>query len=145
MHDANSMVDKSDPGQPFLRINILRWWEIFRMIETSSCNVDLIGAFVLLIGQRGPTAVAKRPPRSCLRPISAWRSFDELELRTFYCDPRYCLGSGGSSAVCTMTIHTVADLGRRAETHLATITTTGNFILFHARHCKLGIPDRIQL
>jgi hypothetical protein len=44
------MMDEIDPGQPFLRVNILRWREIFRMIETSSGNVDLIGAFVGLIG-----------------------------------------------------------------------------------------------
>ena len=47
---SNSVVDEIDPRQPLLRINILRWREIFRMIETSSCNVDLIGAFVGLIG-----------------------------------------------------------------------------------------------
>jgi hypothetical protein len=41
--DASSMTDEIDPGQPFLRVNILRWREIFRMIETSSGNVDLIG------------------------------------------------------------------------------------------------------
>src|SRR5262245_53361457 len=34
---------------------------------------------------------------------------------------------------------TDADLGRRAETHLATITATGNFILFHAIRRTLGI------
>ena len=44
------MMDEIDPGQPFLRVNILRWREIFRMIETPSSNVDLIGAFVGLIG-----------------------------------------------------------------------------------------------
>jgi hypothetical protein len=48
--DTNSTVDEIDPRQAFLRINILRWREIFRMIETSSCNVDLVGAFVGLIG-----------------------------------------------------------------------------------------------
>jgi hypothetical protein len=44
------MMDEIDPGQPFLRVNIFRWREIFRMIETSGGNVDLIGAFVGLIG-----------------------------------------------------------------------------------------------
>jgi hypothetical protein len=136
------MVDEVDPGQAFLRINILRWREIFRMIETSSSNIDLIGAFVVLIGQRRSTAVAKRPPRSRLRPISAWRSFLELKLRTFHCNPGDCLSSGGSPAVCTMTIGPNTDLRRRAKTHLSTITATGNFIPFHARHYKLGISDR---
>jgi hypothetical protein len=139
------MVDEIDPGQPFLWVNILRWREIFRMIETPSSNVDLIGAFVVLIGQRCSTAIAKRPPRSRLRLISAWRSLHELELRTFYNDPGYCLSPGGSPAVGTMTIRPNTDLGRRAETHRAAITATGNFILFHASHCKLGISDRIQL
>jgi hypothetical protein len=37
-----------------------------------------------------------------------------------------------------MTIRSNTDLGRRAETHLATITATSNFILFHAGHRKLG-------
>ena len=37
------MMDNIDPGQPFLRVNIIRWREIFRMIETPSSNVDLIG------------------------------------------------------------------------------------------------------
>jgi hypothetical protein len=134
--DANSMVDEIDPRQPFLRVNILRWREIFRMIETPSSNVDLVGAFVVLIGQRRSTATAKRSPRSCLRPISAGRSFHELELRTFYCDP------GSSPAVSTMTIRANTDLGQRAETHLATITATGNFILFHANHHKLGMSNR---
>jgi hypothetical protein len=77
------MVDEIDPGQPFLRADILRRREIFRVIETSSSNVDLIGAPVGLIGQRRSTAVAKRSPRSRLRLISAWCSFHELELRTF--------------------------------------------------------------
>jgi hypothetical protein len=140
--DANLMVDEIDPRQPFLRVNILRWREIFGVIETSSSNVDLIGAFVMLIGQRRSTATAKRPPRSGLRPILAWRSFQELELRTFYYDPGYRLSPCGPPAVSTMTIRRNADLGRRAETHLATITATGNFILFHASHCKLGMSSK---
>jgi hypothetical protein len=41
-----------------------------------------------------------------------------------------------------MTIRPDTDLGRRAETHLATITAAGNFILFHASHRKLGMSDR---
>ena len=136
------MVDEIDPRQPFLRVNILRWREIFRMIETPSSNVDLIGTFVVLIGQRRSTAAAKRPPRSRLRLISAWGSLYELELRMFYCDPGYCLSSGGSPAVLAMTIRSNTDLWRRAETHLATITATSNFILFHASHRKLGMSDR---
>jgi hypothetical protein len=72
------MVDEIDPRQPFLRVNILRWREIFRVIETSSSNVDLIGAFVVLIGQRRSTTTAKRPQRSRLRPILAWRSFSRI-------------------------------------------------------------------
>jgi hypothetical protein len=135
------MVDEIDPRQPFLRVNILRWREILRVIETSSSNVDLIGAFVVLIGQRRSTATAKCPPRSRLRSIPPWRSFHELELRTFYYDPSYCLSSGGSPAVFTMTIRPDTDLGRRTETHLATITATGNFILFHASHRKLGMSN----
>jgi hypothetical protein len=47
--DVNSMVDEIDPRQPFLRVNILRWREIFRMIETPSSNVDLIGHFVVVL------------------------------------------------------------------------------------------------
>jgi hypothetical protein len=140
--DVNLIVDEIDPRQPFLRVNILRGREIFRVIETSSSNVDLIGAFGMLIGQRRSTPTAKHPPRSRLRPILAWRSFHELELRTFYYDPGYCLSSGGSPAVCTMTIRPNTDLGRRAETHLSTITAAGNFILFHASHRKLGMSDR---
>jgi hypothetical protein len=136
------MVDEIDPRQPFLRVDILRWREIFRVIKTPSSNIDLIGAFVVLIGQRRSTATAKRPPRSRLGLISAWRSFHELKLRTFYCYPGYCLSSGGSPAVSTMTIRPDADLGRRAETHLATITAAGNFILFHVSHRKLGMSHR---
>jgi hypothetical protein len=136
------MVDEIDPRQPFLRVNILRWPEIFRMIETPSSNVDLIGTFVVLIGQRRSTPTAKRPARSRLGLISAGRCFHELELRTFYCDPGDCLSSGGSPAVSTMTIRPDTDLGRRAETHLATITATGDFILFHASHRKLGMSNR---
>jgi hypothetical protein len=41
-----------------------------------------------------------------------------------------------------MTIRSNTDLGRRAETHLATITGTSNFILFHAGHRKLGMSNR---
>jgi predicted deacetylase len=86
--------------------------------------------------------VAKSPPRSRLRLISARRSLHELELRTLYYDPGYCLSSGGSPAVLAMTIRSNTDLGRRAETHLATITATSNFILFHAGHRKLGMSNR---
>src|SRR5262245_3607883 len=111
------------------------------MIETSSSDVDLIRAFVVLISQRCSTAIAKRSPRSRLRVISAWRSFLELKLRTLYRDPRYRLSAGGSPAVSTMTICPKTDLGRDAETHLATITATGNFIPFHVSHYKLGISD----
>jgi hypothetical protein len=136
--DANLMVDEIDPRQPFLWVNILHWREIFRMIETSNSDVDLIGAFVVLIGQRRSTAIAKRPPRSRFRLISAWRSLHHLELRAFYCDPGYCLSSGGSPAVSTMTVRPNTDLGRCAEMHLAAITSTRNFILFHATHCRLA-------
>ena len=41
-----------------------------------------------------------------------------------------------------MTIRSNTDLGRRAETHLTTITATGNFILFHAGNRKLGMSNR---
>ena len=41
-----------------------------------------------------------------------------------------------------MTIRSNTDLGRRAETHLATITATSNSILFHAGHLKLGMSNR---
>jgi hypothetical protein len=41
-----------------------------------------------------------------------------------------------------MTIRPNTDLGRRAETHIATITAPGNFLLFHVSHYKLGISDR---
>jgi hypothetical protein len=58
--DASSMVDETDPGQPFLRINILRWREIFRMIETSSSDVDLIGASVVLIVTRAESSFCSR-------------------------------------------------------------------------------------
>jgi hypothetical protein len=112
------------------------------MVETSSSNVDLVGTFAVLIGQRRSTETAKCPPRACLCLISAWRSFHELELRTFYYDPSDRLGSGGSAAVCTMTIRPDADFGRRTETHFATITAAGNFILFHPSHRKLGMLDR---
>ena len=141
IEDANSMVDQIDTGQSFLRVNVLRWREIFRMIETSSSDVDLIGAFVVLIGQRRSTATAKRSPRSRLRPISAWHPFHELELRMFYCDPSYCLSSGGSPAILTMTLRPNTDVRQGAETHLATVTATGNFIFFHVSHYKLGISD----
>jgi len=137
--DTNSTVDEIDPGQTFLWVNILRWREIFRMIETSSGDVDLVGPPVGFIRQRRSAAVAERPPGAGICLIAAWLSFHELKLRTFYYYPSYRLSSGGSSAVCAMTIRTDADLGRRAETHLATITATGNFTLFHARHLKLGI------
>ena len=136
------MVDKIDPWQSFLRVNILRWREIFRMIETSSSNIDLVGAFVVLIGQRRSTATAERPPRSSLRLISAWRSFHEFELRTFYYDPGDCLSAGGSPAILTMTIRPNPNLGRGAETHLTTITPTGKLIVFHADHYKRGISAR---
>src|SRR5215471_18273112 len=136
---TNSTMDEIDPGQAFLRVNILRWREIFRMIETSGGDIDLVGPPVGFIRQRRSAAVAKGSPRSCFRLISAWCSFHELELRTFYYYPSYCLSPGGSSAVCTMTICTDSDLGRRAETYFATITATGNFILFHAIRRKLGM------
>jgi hypothetical protein len=136
------MVDEIDPRQPFLWVNIFCWREIFRMIETSSGNIDLIGTFVVLIGQRRSTPTAKCPPRSRLRLISAWRSLHPLELRAFYCDPGYCLSSGGSPAVSTMTIRANTDLGRHAETHLPTITAIGDFVLVHASHRKLGMSDR---
>ena len=136
------MMDEIDPGQPFLRVNILRWREIFRVIENPSSNVDLIGALVVLIGQRRSTATTKRPPRSRLRSVSPWRSFHELEMRTFYYDPGYCLGSGGSPAVSTMTIRPDTDLGRRAETHLAAITATGDFVVFHVNRCKVATKAR---
>jgi hypothetical protein len=113
------MVDEIDPWKPFLWINILRWREIFRMIETSDSDVNLIGAFVVLIGQRRSTTIAKRSPRSRLGLISAWRSLLELELRTLYRDPGYCLSSSGSATVSTMTIRPNTDLGRGTETHLA--------------------------
>jgi hypothetical protein len=72
------MVDQIDPGQPFLWIHVLRRREFLRMIETSSSNVYLIGAFVVLVGQRRSTAVAKCPPRSRVRLKLAWRSLHRI-------------------------------------------------------------------
>ena len=131
------MVDEIDPRQPFLRVNILRWREIFRVIETSSSDIDLIGTFVVLISERRSTVKAKGPPGAGLRLISVWRSFGELELRTFYYNPGYRLSSHSSTAVGTMTIRPDTNVGRRAETHLATITATGNCMRFHARHYQI--------
>jgi hypothetical protein len=76
-------VDEIHPRQPFLGVNVLRWRETFRVIETSSSNIDLIGTFVVLIRERRSTVTTKGPPSSGLRLISLWRSFRELELRTF--------------------------------------------------------------
>ncbi len=101
------------------------------MIETSSSDIDLIGTFVVLISERRSTVRAKGPPGAGLRLISVWRSFGELELRTFYYNPRYRLSSHSSTAVGTMTIRPDTNLGRRAETHPATITATGNCMRFH--------------
>jgi len=101
------------------------------VIETSSSDIDLIGTFVVLISERRSTVRAKGPPGAGLRLISVWRSFGELELRTFYYNPRYRLSSHSSTAVGTMTIRPDTNLGRRAETHLATITATGNCMRFH--------------
>mgnify|MGYP003575383790 CR=1 FL=1 len=41
-----------------------------------------------------------------------------------------------------MVIRSNTDLGRRAETHLATITATSNSILFHTGHRMLGMSSR---
>ena len=76
-------MDEIYPGQPLLGINVLGWWEIFRTIETSSSDIDLIGTFVVLIGERRSTVMTKGPPGAGLRLISVWRSLSELELRTF--------------------------------------------------------------
>ena len=124
-------MDEIHPGQPLLGINVLGWWEIFRTIETSSSDIDLIGTFVVLISERRSTVRAKGPPGAGLRLISVWRSFGELELRTFYYNPGYRLSSHSSTAVGTMTIRPDTNVGRRAETHLATITATGNCMRFH--------------
>src|SRR5215472_9031704 len=126
--DTNSTVDEIEPRQAFLRVNILRWREIFRMIETPSGDVNLVGPPVGFIRQRRSAAVAERPPGAGICLIPTWPSFHELELRTFYYCPSYCLSSRCSPAVLTMTIRPEEDLGRRAETHLATITATDNFI-----------------
>ena len=82
-NDVNLIVDEVHPRQPFFRINVLRWREIFRTIETSSSDIDLIGTFLVLIGQRRSTVRAKGPPGAGLRLIFVWCSFGELKLRTF--------------------------------------------------------------
>jgi hypothetical protein len=132
--DVNSIADQLHPRQTFFGINILRWREIFRVIETSSSNINLIGTFVVFIGERRSTVRAKAPPGSGLRLICVWLSLRELELRTFYYNPGYRLSSHGSPAVGTMTIRAHTNVGRRAETHLSTITATGNCIRFHVCH-----------
>lgn len=43
-------VNEINPGQPLLWIDILGWREIFRMIQAASCDVDLVGAPVRLVG-----------------------------------------------------------------------------------------------
>ena len=132
-----SIADQLHPTQPFFGIDILRWREIFRVIETSSSDIDLIGTFVVLISERRSTVRAKGPPGAGLRLISVWRSFGELELRTFYYNPGYRLSSHSSTAVGTMTIRPDTNVGRRAEPHLATITATGNCMCFHACHYQI--------
>src|ERR1700758_224634 len=78
-----SIADQLHPTQPFFGIDILRWREIFRVIETSSSDINLIRTFVVRIGERRSTVRTKGPPGAGLRLISVWRSFSELELRTF--------------------------------------------------------------
>jgi hypothetical protein len=75
-------VDEIYPGQPLVGINVLGWWEIFRTIETSNSDIDLIGTFSMLIRERGSTVRAKGPPGSGLRLIPMRRSLYELEART---------------------------------------------------------------
>ena len=43
------IVNKINPGQPFLWVDVLGWREIFRMIQASSCDVDLVRAPVRLV------------------------------------------------------------------------------------------------
>jgi hypothetical protein len=75
-------MDEIHPGQPLLGINVLGWREIFRTIETSSSDIDLIGTFGMLISERRSTVRAKGPPGSGLRLIPVRRSPCELEVRT---------------------------------------------------------------
>jgi len=82
-NDVNLIADQLHPRQPFFGINVLRWREIFRTIETSGSDIDLIGTFLMLIGERRSTVRAKGPPGAGICLISVGRSFSELELRTF--------------------------------------------------------------
>jgi hypothetical protein len=134
-------VDEINPRQPFLRINVFGWREMFRIIKTSSCDVDLVGPSIGLICQRCPTLIAERSPRAGVGSISARRTLHELELRTFDYDPGYCLSSGGAPAVSTMAIRANPDVRRCAEAHLATITAARDLVRLHSGQYKF-VSDR---
>lgn len=114
--------DQFHPGQLFLRKNIFRRRERFRMVEARGCDIDFVRTIGMLISKRGPAAIAKCPPGACLRAISGWRSLIDIETGTPYRNPGHRLRSNGAPAVFAMAIGLVQNFRGGAKTHVSAIT-----------------------
>ena len=124
--DANSMVDEIHPRQPFLRINVLCWREVFRMIETSNSDVDLIGATLGFVGEGSAARIAESSKRACVSFISMRFPSFPFEVGALHNGPRDRLGAGRATAVFAMAIRGDARLPVYREANLSAVTSAND-------------------
>jgi hypothetical protein len=124
--DANSMVDEIHPRQPFLRINVLCWREVFRMIETSNSDVDLIGATLGFVGEGSAARIAESSKRACVSFISMRFPSFPFEVGALRDGPRDRLGAGRATAVFAMAIRGDARLPVYREANLSAVTSASD-------------------
>ena len=124
--DTNSMVDEIHPRQPFLRINVLCWREVFRMIETSNSDVDLIGATLGFVGEGSAARIAESSKRACVSFISMRFPSFPFEVGALHDGPRDRLGAGRATAVFAMAIRGDARLPVYREANLSAVTSASD-------------------
>jgi hypothetical protein len=106
---------------------------MFRIVQTSSGDIDFVRTFVILVRQGSATRVAKGAIRAGVRSVAFRLSLIPCKLRQLHRDPRHRLCAGRASAIRAMAIRLIQGRTARPEAHLAAITTAGDGWLFHLR------------
>src|SRR5262249_11274849 len=101
-------------------------WKIFRMIEASGCDVDLIGTTVGFVGERCAAGVAEGSKCSGVSLVSMRLAGFPFELGALHDDPRYSLCAGRAPTIFAMTIRGHTRFALYRESNFAAVTAAGD-------------------
>ena len=122
------------PRHFLLLKGILRWRELFRVVETAGGDIDLPGPIIAFIGQRSAATVTEGPPCVCLGAESFRGTLLNLEPRQRHRKPSDRLRAHCSTAIAAVAVDLVHRWRRRGEPHGAAITSPSYLASSLVRH-----------